>query len=380
MRGFQVSPAGVDIYLVFEESISQRFFNDALAEWGALQPRIISGTVQKYVSEHPQTCIVITERRERHLQADFPGMAHSLMVSDEEVGHERLTVEVTLCMLKQLAGSLNLFHAAALGDPQNKSAMIMVGPSGRGKTTASKFLGQHFTYLSDETAIVQHDFHLRPYPKPLSVITEGHEAKQQIDPQSLGISTADPSDFTFKLHHVILLNRQDEPVEPRLQRVALADALLEIVQQTSGLVRTENGIDRLIELIQHCGGAVELVYTEIAETLPLLQSLMSGQLQLPVENVDIQSEQADSVEISTDNECLSRMAGSAGYLVDERMLLTVEDRLIEISPFAADIWIELKNPLTPDQLRTNLQEIYGPIPQHEFDRVIEELRVSRIIR
>ena len=57
-------------------------------------------------------------------------------------------------MIQQLAGKRTMLHAAAIGDPATKRALVLVGASGRGKTTAAQYLGKKFTYLTDETTIV----------------------------------------------------------------------------------------------------------------------------------------------------------------------------------------------------------------------------------
>lgn len=158
----------------------------------------------------------------------------------------------------------------------------------------------------------------------------------------------------------------------------MADALIDIVQQTSGLVRTDNGLHRLMELIAHCGGALRLVYSEISETLPQFSALFEGSLQLPAETLEIQSDrEPSSGKVSEDQ--LTRYPGTAGYLVGERMLITHDDRLVEISTFSGDIWIELKEALTAADLKSRLEEFYGPIPEPDFMRVLEHMKQSQII-
>lgn len=379
MRGLLLRPAKVTVALVFDDSISDDFFQEVCEKWESLAPQIIEEHAEKWVVEQPENTVWIASDTANPPQE----VIHALHVSHEDAAHERLTVEVTLRMLEQLAGELHLFHAAALGEPQSHHAMILIGPSGRGKTTAAKFLGQHFTYLSDETAVVQHDGTVRPYPKPLSVITAFEQPKQQIDPAKIGLQTVAVTDFSYSLHHVILLDRQPErTATPVLERVHLADALLEIVQQTSGLLRSENGAVNLIELLQRCGGALRLSYRDVEDTLPLLQQLFAGTASVHPEQIETQHESAEPepegvAPISAG--LLHRIPGSTAFLIGERWLLTTGERLIEISPFSAEIWLELRQPLSQQKLMEQLEEYFGPIPPNEFERVISELKTHRII-
>lgn len=383
MRGFQISPAGVDIFVVFDETISENFVATALAQWGSLTPCRLTLEVDALLENHAEGTLVVSQRSHQEVVTDYPAATHTLMVDDEERAFERLTVEVTLRMLEHLAGSLNLLHAAALSDSASGHAMVLVGPSGRGKTTASRFLGKKFNYLSDETAIIQSDFHLRPYPKPLSLITAEHQSKQQIDPASLGIATVAPSDYSFELKHLILLNRQQEATSPRLDRVALADALIEIVEQTSGVRRTERGIEGLIEVVNHCGGALRLTYSEISDTLGLLQDLMGGKVIFPSEEVSLYMEKADDGEEARSQDentgLLRRYPQSSVFQIDERTLISTKDWLIEVSPFAAEIWFELLTPATAESLKNRLEQQVGPIPDDAFKATLESLRDHEII-
>lgn len=391
MRGFSLRPADVDVHLLFAEGISQEFYDSALSEWGSLRPEPLQLSQEELLAEQDEHTIYVLPLPDSGVVTDqpAPNFSHRLHVNDEAMGHERLTVEVTMRMLAALAGQMSLFHAAALGNPQTHDAFILVGPSGQGKTTASRFLGKNFSYLSDETAIVDSSNHLRPYPKPLSVITDSAKPKEQIDPASVGIAAVAPDDFSFVLKHVILLDRRrEQPVEsPFFERVDMADAVLEISQQTSGLLLTDDGVPRLLEVINACGGALRLVYSEITETLPLFQKLLSGELQIePVlaETSVIQdgSEPETNHEsgTGTSSDVVARIPGNTLYLLGDRALLAQSAKLSEISLFAADVWLTVEKPLTREKLKRALQELYGEIPAEDFQRVLTELIESKIIR
>ena len=72
-------------------------------------------------------------------------------MADDDAGMQDLTSRITLAMIEQLVGRGVMLHAAVIGDPESKRAVALVGVSGSGKTTASRFLGSKFAYLTDET-------------------------------------------------------------------------------------------------------------------------------------------------------------------------------------------------------------------------------------
>ena len=95
---------------------------------------------------------------------------------------------LTVAMIQQLVGgSKVLLHAAAIGDPATKRAITLVGASGSGKTTASRYLGQRLAYLTDETTIIKRTTGaVVPYPKPLSVIVAPRRAEGAAEPRRAG--------------------------------------------------------------------------------------------------------------------------------------------------------------------------------------------------
>ena len=85
-----------------------------------------------------------------------------------------------------------MLHSAVIGDPESKRALALVGVSGSGKTTASRFLGSKLAYLTDETAIISDEGFVTPYPKPLSVIVDPNAPKEQQNPVEAGLNVVDP--------------------------------------------------------------------------------------------------------------------------------------------------------------------------------------------
>ena len=386
LRGLDLAPAGVPVHLRFDESVPEQFIEQVRQAWASMRPQAAPASDNMDVP----ASVLVTADDAAKARARW-GEAELVVVdaSQPVAAHERLTVEVTLKVLMALAGQQSLFHAAALGDPRSHQAMILVGPSGRGKTTAARFLGRHFSYLSDETAIVEQSGRIRPYPKPLSIIEERGTPKAQHDPTDLGLNAVAPDDFGYTLRHVVLLDRQSEgePAEPQLERVGIVDALIELVPQTSGLARTEAGVEKLIALVDSCGGAFRLRYTEIADTLPLMRALLAGELAPPAERSEVQcfpetpaGDVSSSARQGPDGQAwVSRMPGTSGYLAEERMLLLHDSKLVEVSPFAADCWLALETPRPVAQLKAELEASYGEIPDDAFADVIEQLRMHQVL-
>ncbi len=106
-----------------------------------------------------------------------------------EAAMEMLSQAVTLAGVTSSAGDLLMLHAAGLADPDTGRTAVLVGPSGMGKSTATKALGREWGFVSDETIAVTASGDLLAYPKPLSLI-EGGRWKRQASPGSLGLLQA----------------------------------------------------------------------------------------------------------------------------------------------------------------------------------------------
>ena len=327
MHLLKMRPAGVPVNILFCSSIGQDFVEEVAQSWGSLQPELRAITEPD--DSEPTVAVGYEEYR---ADGDLPEIAPArfayLQVAEgsEDVAAERLTVEVTLKMLEQLSGEKSLFHAAALGHQATQTGMILIGPSGRGKTTASRFLGQHFLYLSDETAVIDRSYRMHPYPKPLSVIVEQGKPKQQINPLEEGMNALSPTDSEIELAHMILLNRQEGISEPYFERVSLADALLSMVSETSGLDVSQQGLAQLNELVNHCGGVLRINYTEISDTLPLFTSLFEGEVS--IEGTAWEPETVDLLAAHEGSEIFDRTQIARAV---NTSVLEVGDRILMVS-------------------------------------------------
>lgn len=382
MRGMLLSPAQVPILLVFEDP-NPRLWEEACAAWASLNPVLYEDVADQLKQVY--RLIVLGQRPRQETIRDYISGNEVVVVDTKNPAQaaETLTVEVTMHMLKELGGELFLLHAAALGDPGSDRALALVAASGTGKTTASRFLGQHFVYLSDESAVVEPDeLTIRPYPKPLSVIETKGQPKVQKDPATEGLALAGEGE-TYRLQHLVVLNRvKDRQVEPSWQRVDLRQGLFDVILQSSAVQRMPGGLADLAGLLNRLGGVIELTYSEIADTLPFFQQLLAGQIQLEPRVQDYEHVPGqDFLQGAIRGRLLyQRGRMSEGLaLADGSYLLTADGRLSEVSVIAWDLWNLLAEPLSQDQLFERASELYGEIPREDFEQVVRELVNSGIL-
>ena len=176
---------------------------------------------------------------------------------------ERLTSEVTLSAISRLSGEALMLHASAVALDDGR-VIGFVGPSGRGKTTASQALGRTHDYVTDETLAIRPDGSVVPYPKPLS-IGQRPEPKQAAPASALGLRPSLADDL--RLAAIVLLDRRPDVEHPYVETVGLIDALRDLVPQTSYLAALERPLRTLAELVASTGGVRRVVYAE-ADSLP----------------------------------------------------------------------------------------------------------------
>jgi hypothetical protein len=243
--------------------------DEGLADLAEVVAEAWSRCVRAAVTEPQVTLDVLIE----------PGA--SLTVTDEEVrGPDRevvleaLTSLVTRRAIDQQAGRLLMLHAAAVAAPGG-GAVVLIGPSGAGKTTLAVTLGQAFGYLTDETTVVTDDLHVLGYPKPLSVLPAEGPPKRQVSPDTLGLLTPGPG--PHPLRAVLLLDRSSDHVGPAtLEAVTTVDALPEIAAQTSYSAQLERPLHRLADLARAVGGVQRVTYAEAADVIPVVSRLLVG--------------------------------------------------------------------------------------------------------
>ncbi len=183
------------------------------------------------------------------------------------------TQVVTSALLLHGPDRLHL-HAAGLSDAGGR-VLTLVAASGTGKTTASARLGRALGYVTDECVSVDPEtFAVLPLPKPLAVrrpLPDDAGHKDLLGPDQLGLA---PCADDLRLGPIVLLDRRREIATPRLERVNLTTALLELIPHTSALPRMRHPLRVLAEAVRHAGGVRRLVYADIEDALPLLHDLL----------------------------------------------------------------------------------------------------------
>lgn len=381
MRGLLLHPADVPVLVLFEDS-NPRLWRDACAAWVSLAPQQVEDATVRAVDGF--RLVVLSRRPVAEVQADYAAAVETSVIDSQDVAlaAETLTVHVTLHMLKALAGTKHLLHAASLGSPETGRTVALVAASGTGKTTAARFLGSYFTYLSDETAVIDVDtLRVSAYPKPLSIIDVAGQPKNQYDPAGQGLTVAQPHQ-DFVLSHVVVLDR-DKSGQASLswERISLAEALFTVVEQSSGVQKMPRGLAELADLVNAVGGAIRLTYSEIADTLPFFRGLLAGELELGPRHDDYTYVETDpaALNVVSGPNCYRRVMGTSGLETGDDFLLASAGKLTRISVIGWDIWEALARPLNVEELYAAMQELYGAVPRPDFDAVVESMVSTGII-
>lgn len=269
---------------------------------------------------------------------------------------ERLSVDVTLAALQHRSGELIMFHAAGVADPDGNVAAF-VGPSGRGKTTLSRALGPHFGYVSDETIAIDAHRRIYPYRKPLSLVRAGRP-KEQVAPRAAGLSDLPAAEL--RLSALVLLERVDDPVDPRWEPVGVIDALTDLVPQMSYLAEIDRPLQRVCALMDAVGGVQRLVYSEATATVPVVaQILAEGR---PVASAQWSPATTDPLP-----------AHVVDAIVVGSSLVVLADRTVHVlDGIAPEIWVRTVAGATRDEVVAAVVARYGAPPSGDAAELVED--------
>lgn len=184
-----------------------------------------------------------------------------------------LTPLVTTRAITARASSLLLMHACVLADATTGAAVVLAGPSGAGKTTVARTLGSAFGYVTDECAALRDDHTVVPFPKPLSlVVGDAAGIKEQASPASLGLQVPPPDP---RVVAVLYLDRQATgPRVPSLMPVPNVQALGLLCPQVSFVGSRPKPLQRIVSLLDACGGLRRVSYRESADLVDVVGRLM----------------------------------------------------------------------------------------------------------
>ncbi len=205
--------------------------------------------------------VVLDARRQ---QADSDGSIQAVV--------ELLTQGVTVEAITRRAGELLMLHACAIADPATGRAVILVGPSGMGKTTVARTLGLRWGYVTDETVAIDAALNVWPYPKPLSLRQEGLAVKEQVAPAALGLAEIQRG---VTAHAVLLLNRRPEASGVLIEEIRTVPAIAMLAEHASFLALLDRPLTRLADLLHGAGGLRRVTYREAAELEPLVADLLA---------------------------------------------------------------------------------------------------------
>lgn len=288
--------------------------------------------------------------------------------SAAELG-ERLTSEVTLGGISELSGDALMLHASAIALDDGR-VIGFVGPSGRGKTTASQALGRTHRYVTDETLAIRPDGSIVPYPKPLSIGSRP-EPKQTEPASALGLRPVLAEDLS--LAAIVLLDRRPDVEQPYVESVGLIDALRDLVPQTSYLAALDRPLRTLARLVASTGGVRRVVYSE-AETLPgLLDEIL-------------ESEQTDVPYLTEVDAAYRRDCDCFAKFLPGAPILTPDDEGVVVRPGSYQRSNQTDALMVDDHLVVLLKydvfvlEGIGPIVWLAADLLLEEELLEVVLR
>lgn len=234
---------------------------------------------------------------------------------------------VTRASLHSLRGTRRLLlHAGGIADADGRVA-VLVGPSGRGKTTTIREMAREYAYVSDETIAIDARGEILPYPKPLSIIVPEQKHKQQVPSSAMGLKQLHQK--PLHLGTMVILERGPLGTVGRIEPLPLAQALTQICSQSSYLMELPHPLATVARLMNFSGGFKRLIAGPI-ESLGAL----SNQLWEPIP--------ADQWEqVLPDKEKYVHLAPKVIDALDTDdgvVILTADGQLHTLSPIASEVW------------------------------------------
>lgn len=283
------------------------------------------------------------------------GTFHLQAASFEELA-EILTTRLTLAAILANAGELTMLHACGLADPLTGAVVALVAKSGTGKTTAASVLARSYGYVTDETVAIAHDGAVVPYPKPLSVKHADSPYKRQVGPDELGLLPVTAMPF---IQSIVLLDRVQggATMDPVLERVPLADAVLALLPETSSQAEIGAPLQSLCHLIDDIGGVCQVTYSE-AEDLPaVLEPLFREQPRPEPEWEARIAENTGTGDIPQG--WFRRAAAQDAVAIGGNLLVMLENQVVRLSGIGPAIWEAAAAPVPLEDLAEAVARAHG---------------------
>lgn len=278
--------------------------------------------------------------------------AKTVSVASPGAAPDTLAGALTVEGLHRLAGQALMFHAAGLAYDDG-AVIALIGPSGRGKTTACRQLGHRFGYVSDETVAFRPDLSVIAYPKPLSV---GSRPGTK-DLHAPGAAGMKPAPDELHLAALVLLDRSPTVVTPAVEPVRAIDALGELVAQTSSLDRLHRPLQTLLEVINATGGVRRLRYADGHD----LEVLATGiaRVRGEVETWSVPEIVAAATEVPEG--AIARADFADAVVLDERLVVLGSGRMHILDGIGPAVW-QNAGGVGGDELEARIVEEYGSAP------------------
>lgn len=295
-----------------------------------------------------------------HGPSDSYDGSYVIRADSPEALAQRITSEVTIGAISGLRGKALMLHASAVALDDGR-VIGFVGPSGRGKTTASQVLSRVYGYVTDETLAIRADGSVVAYPKPLSIGSQPH-VKLTEPASTLGLRGA-PADG-LHLAAIVLLDRQPDVEHAYVESVPIVEALPALVPQTSHLSALERPLRTLLETMLSTGGVRRVVYSEASSLPPLVDEV----LRAIDDDIPVLTDVAKMSE--RDCDCFSGLVPEASptssridrpgalwrttyadaLFVDDSLLVLVSHRVVVLEGVGPILWLAADG-LTEDELR-----------------------------
>lgn len=245
---------------------------------------------------------------------------------------QSLATAATLQGITELRGRALLLHAAGIALDDGR-VIGFIGPSGRGKTTASRELARTFGYVTDETLAVRSDLSVIPYPKPLSVLV-GRPPKQSIAADTLGMRPLPFGPLT--LAAMVLLDRRADISDAYVEQVDLAEALGSIAPETSSLIALPRPLGDLIDAVQGTGGLRRAVYREAAQLAALVPAILAAS-RAPEDVEEVVADDGSSA-IPAEGAVYRRAPWSDAVRIGDRVVVHNGSRVFVLEGLGPALW------------------------------------------
>lgn len=297
----------------------------------------------------------------------------AVLAGDDASAPDILASYLTLAGLREISGQVFLFHAAGLATDDG-SVIAFVGPSGRGKTTASQALGRTLGYVTDETVAFDAEGTVTPYPKPLSI---GHRPTPKVlyPPAELGLTVATGP---LRLGALVLLEREPGRADTAVEHVPLLDALSELAPQSSSLWKMPSALSRLAELVGRTGGVRRVRYGDAQQLPAIVPQILDAHApdEDPFEPLDV-------VEAEPGAGRVSRASFADAVLQGSRLVVLGSQGLHVLDGIGPAVWLAADG-VSVEAVQQRVDELIGGAPAGvdaaaAISQTIDQLRANQLL-